>query len=308
MLANRTWAQEKGEVGFMIRYLQDHIEYLSKIDLQFREEQRNFRTNLLLLQQLELHRAMLDGAFPRRQTEADVAARALFENFDEVDFPVVSASDRIAHVLDAAALQGVYCLAFQRLVGFVQGSPASSQLYGSIKSREGILERIRSCRDAGGVPDVWDAVRFRVIVPGLSDLACIWTRLLDEFGDSVVRRRNYYLRPRKGPDDPYRALHFELYFGAGRFVELQALTRLREAVGAVDHLLVCKRSSSFIHPKHECWLKELSWTGNIVDAECVRRGSQLSHDIQSGCDWAPTADFRSEQLQARPPSGRVLYS
>ncbi len=106
-------------------------------------------------------------------------------------------------------------------------------------------------------------------------------RLWSLFEPNVLRCRNYYVRPRQGWNDPYRGIHFILKIdGDSRpnCVEVQVLTVGRDPIGLVDHEFVHGKSSRYCDGRHERWLRHLSWTANLVDAECISLGSGLQVD------------------------------
>ena len=105
------------------------------------------------------------------------------------------------------------------------------------------------------------------MLPDLCALATVTSRLLGDMKGRIVRCRNYYRIPRRGPSDPYRAIHLELQSDDDEFVELQLTTARREAVGQVDHAIVHKKRIPFACRSHARWLRDLSWSANILDAQ-----------------------------------------
>jgi hypothetical protein len=170
----------------------------------------------------------------------------------------------IAHWLPAKATN-LFGYWHWRLVRCLRYSaPGPYVLYGGLKSWAGIRHRIEQWR--GGAPfDLWDGVRFRIVVDGIRDVADLTMLLLSQFREHIVRCRNYYARPRNGPTDPYRAIHIELQSDAEDFVEVQIVSSRREAVGLIDHSMVLKRRVPFTGPAHQAWLERLSWTSNLLD-------------------------------------------
>jgi hypothetical protein len=137
-------------------------------------------------------------------------------------------------------------------------------LYGGIKSPAGIWRRIQQW-SRGADFDLWDGVRFRVVVAGIREMTAIAWLLFHEFRNRIVRCRNYYARPRHGPMDPYRAVHLELQSDDEDFLEIQLVSARREAVGLIDHSVVLKRRVPLVSSLHEAWLRRLSWTANLLD-------------------------------------------
>jgi hypothetical protein len=149
------------------------------------------------------------------------------------------------------------------------GHQDSVALYGNIKSRPVVERKIRDFSSGCAALDLWDLVRFRLVVTSIDSVERVSQLLWSSFGADLLRCRNYYVRPGEGWGDPYRAIHFELKVGTrspAECVEIQVLTARRDAVGLIDHGIHSK-SSRYRDGKHECWLRSLSWTANIMDAE-----------------------------------------
>jgi ppGpp synthetase/RelA/SpoT-type nucleotidyltranferase len=116
--------------------------------------------------------------------------------------------------------------------------------------------------------DLWDLVRFRIVAVNIHGVWCLGVAMRELFGERVVRARNFYTRP-KGPDDPYRAVHFEIDLGTQgepAYVEVQILTLNRDAVGLIDHGVIYKHAVACHEALDEEWLRSLSYAANIVDA------------------------------------------
>jgi hypothetical protein len=141
-----------------------------------------------------------------------------------------------------------------------------SCFYGGTKSLESINARMNpNCITELSRIDFWDSVRFRIVVPNLSALVIVARNFIEDMRQSLVRCRNYFKVPRRGPMDPYRAIHIEIQSDDLDFVEVQILTARREAVGQIDHPLVHKKKLAFANKWHEAWLHLLSWFANIFD-------------------------------------------
>jgi hypothetical protein len=267
----------------MFARLKLHIDYLLLADPQFPKAIRKlnaegWRLRLRLLNWIEGRRLTLAQDGQERQT-AQVTTALGTPNpvaiIRERDFPCQPPAARwIASSLNADRALVTCRRVSGRLVKFLQRcSVPGIGFYGGLKTQEAIVEKIASFKSNGAELDLWDVVRFRIVTPDLHGLFTVCSQLLGEFDSEVVRRRNYYLRPRERFDDPYRAVHFELREEADRFVEIQVMTSLREAVGMVDHSLVRKRSTAFIDAQHKRWLMDLSHAANMMDAEADIRGS-----------------------------------
>ena len=248
----------------MSRELRHHISYLRRIDQV--AAARLTPQVVRLLSSAEAFRLGLtsDRASCRLAHGAAFdAMRVKGAAIRERGFPTgVVTQEWLAQSLDARMLLRTHRAAQARLDRFLMSCPIyGTRLYGGLKSREAIQRSIRACRS--GVPDLWDAVRFRIVAPDLGGLLVICRSLLEKF--DVDRVRNYYTRPRQGVDDPYRAIHFEIRSAQVLFVEVQVMTALRDAVGVIDHALVHKRAAPFLNVEHRRWLLELSYAANVLD-------------------------------------------
>jgi ppGpp synthetase/RelA/SpoT-type nucleotidyltranferase len=260
----------------MLARLKLHIDYLLRADPQFPLAMRELNTDgwrfrLRLLNWVEDRRLTLAQSGKGRQATPVTAAAApqIATSISERGFACRPPAARwIARSLNAGRALLTYRRVSRRLVKFLQErSLPIVGFYGGVKAEEAILKKIAPFESSGAELDLWDVVRFRIVTPDLHGLFAVCAQLLGELDPEVVRRRNYYLRPREGDGDPYRAVHFELRDEEGWFVEVQVMTALREAVGIIDHSLVRKRSTLFIDAQHEQWLKDLSHTANMIDAE-----------------------------------------
>jgi hypothetical protein len=188
----------------------------------------------------------------------------------ERDFPQAPPDDTwIVQALDGAARCETLNLARLQLTGFLAVAKVRGvQVSWSLKSFPSIRARIAAYAAGVASLDLWDSIRCRITVPSLPqalDLCQVLTGWAD-----VVRLRNYYRRPRLGPDDPYRAVHACIRTSRGSFYELQVMTVWRDAVCEIDHPLVHKKSLTFESAEHRSWLGEASWTANILDVELSR--------------------------------------
>jgi hypothetical protein len=188
------------------------------------------------------------------------------ERLREIDFgPCPASDDWIRRSRDVAGMR-LAAEAFAqelRLSSRVCAVPA--RLYGGIKSQDSIARRIRSFEEGKEPLDLWDLVRFRIVTPDLDALEKAAQDIQRYFGSKITRCRNYYTRPRKGPADPYRAVHFEVDLGGGWFGEIQLLTARREAVGLVDYAYLHRCTLAPLSKGHADWLRDLSYAANICD-------------------------------------------
>jgi|GEM_PF-6760794 len=138
------------------------------------------------------------------------------------------------------------------------------RFYGGIKENLSIQSKI-ALFHAGWPLDLADVIRFRFVFSGLRDMLRFCVGFANRF--ELDRCRDYFKRPRFGPDDLYRALHFTIPGISDTPIEVQVLSANREAVGLIDHSLFLKKSISFMNNHHRAWLMSLSQVSNIVDGE-----------------------------------------
>ena len=144
-------------------------------------------------------------------------------------------------------------------------------IYGNIKDDDSLERKLRSVKTGttlqANIMDLWDIVRFRVVVPDLGYLMQLSLSVWERYFDQVLRCRNYYFRARNGDaSDPYRAIHFELANDWGHVIELQLMTKRREAVSLLDHAALFKGTLRSFGEEAEKWLREFSAKGNVLDA------------------------------------------
>lgn len=182
--------------------------------------------------------------------------------------------DWSAFVRDSSAKQILYNQSLARLQAFLELCEMRHdvRLYGGIKG-DGSLDK-KLIEGRGGksiqmnVLDLWDVVRFRIVVPSAHSLLNLCIRMWETYFDEVLRCRNYYFIPRNDdPDDPYRAINFELANDSGHMIEVQVMTKRREAVSLLDHAALFKKTlNEFTSDDHQ-WLVCFSKTANLLDIE-----------------------------------------
>jgi ppGpp synthetase/RelA/SpoT-type nucleotidyltranferase len=261
--------------------LERHVEYLARADDQIPSSLTQGRCSLPgLLSRVERRRLSLTEdppAFRLAYAQARQMAAEYLAGIAEIDFPPPPRPEEwIARSLDGVNMQQTYRRARLEFERFLRaGNVPGVRLSGGVKDRAAVLRKIAAREIQEGALDLWDNVRLRMIAPDLHGVVLLSSGLLRKFGGRVVRVRNYYVRPRQGRNDPYRAVHFEVRGDDGQFVEMQVMTALREALGVIDHILVHRRAVPFLNHRHEQWLMELSQTANIIDAE---EASARSHE------------------------------
>lgn len=155
---------------------------------------------------------------------------------------------------------------------FLQGKIA--RFYGGLKPLKSLDRKLR--QQSGGsntnFRDMWDVVRYRVVVEAIPELRAMALEIWRRWNTDIVRSRNYYMHP-KGDSlhDPYRAIHFELEIMPKRWVEVQLLTEARDFIGHMDFALLFKCNVPPMSPHHQSWMWDLSRKINILDAESVTR-------------------------------------
>ena len=198
-------------------------------------------------------------------------AARLLGAIPDFDFVVIPRSEEWIRRTQLGSALRIYDYWRLRLANFLrQAASPAVYSYGGIKCPEEARSRIAIGR---GSPfrntadlDLWDVARLRLIVPNLHAMSDLVTWLLQEMRLQIVRCRNYYRWPRNGPLDPYRAIHLEFQTDSEDFLELQVVSVRREAVGLTDHALVHKRRFPFLGLPHKLWLRQLSWSANLLDA------------------------------------------
>ncbi len=146
-----------------------------------------------------------------------------------------------------------------------------AHFYGGIKSEQSILRKV-SQQSSGtavqqNVLDLWDVIRFKVVVDTLSSLLFLTKQFWKENIAGIVRCRNYYFSPRQNSSiDSYRAIHFELVDDKGNIIEIQFVTERREVISTLDHPFTFKKLLKFTSDEHKQWLLNISKMANILDA------------------------------------------
>ena len=151
-------------------------------------------------------------------------------------------------------------------------------LYGGLKARATIERKADIRRGGSSLIDLWDVVRFRMIVPDLRSLIELALRISDEFADRLLKCRNYYWRPKTAEArHPYRAIHLQIEI-AERMVELQIMTGSQEVLSYLDHAISFKGAVPAISEDHRTWLEITRLGALICDTE------SLPTDIKSPAD------------------------
>jgi hypothetical protein len=181
--------------------------------------------------------------------------------------PIRSAADWIVGAGDRESYRRLFDDWWARVKAFMirVGGPGCA-LYGGLKAADSIQGKIVNYECGCAPLDLCDIARLRLVVPDLPALLLAASSCRTEFASLMVRFRNYYARPRGGPDDPYRGFHILFRPDGNRFVELQLLSAARDAIGMIDHAFILKRRMPFQSREHELWLRQLSCAANLVDA------------------------------------------
>jgi hypothetical protein len=156
-----------------------------------------------------------------------------------------------------------------------QGLGECARVYGGVKDVTALERKLRGQLEAGavgirGLPDSWDAVRYRIVCRDVICLHRLCYAVWTEFVDRVVRCTNFYVAPKHGTlDHPYRAVHFEVRLVDDRIVEVQAMTENRETMCWLDHFHVYKRIAAPRSWVHGAWLGNTSRKASIADGRDV---------------------------------------
>lgn len=284
-----------------------HVFYLGRVDNRWRRCLKQRPSHdlswlagvLSRVEERRLHLTTCGQDLRRAHTRARLRAARYLGDIAEMDFPTPPPTEEwVARSLDDVNMRRTYQQARLEFERFLHaGTVPGVRLTGGVKDPATMRRKIAAREDGGGGLDLWDNVRLRMTVPDLDGVLTLGRGLVRTFGRRIVRVRNYYVEPRKGPDDPYRAIHFEVRGDDGQCVEMQVMTARREAIGVIDHALVCRRDVPFLDAGHERWLRELSQTANIMDAEPAARLVATAHGTSP----------RTPRLAARPsPTERVM--
>jgi hypothetical protein len=234
-----------------------------------------------------------DDHLIRQCLESFDAAKRYFVRIQEREFLYHRIRDDWAlFVRDANAKERLFQETLIRLEALVKlaGLHDVALIYGNIKDDASLDRKLRSEKTGttlqANIMDLWDVVRFRIVVPDLGYLMqlslCAW----EKYFDQVLRCRNYYYRARNGdPKDPYRAIHFELANDRGHVIELQLMTKRREAVSLLDHAALFKGTLESFGEADEKWLREFSAKGNVLDAR-EWFGGEMRCPVCNSRDWS----------------------
>lgn len=253
-----------------------HIEYVTRLDFTFSTfwNQLDEPSQLVFLNRangieeafqgprdalLEAHKeaghVTCQFLFGVREAERDYARRPI----DWVDF-----------VGDESAKKQLDAHMSAELESFVRDKPW--YFYGGVKPLTSLDRKVKRQNERTGVDgtfrDMWDVVRFRIVVPTICELRSAAIAVWSKWSYGVVRCRNYYMHPKFNDyNDPYRAIHFEIEILAGRWVELQLLTEIRNTVGHLDFDMLFRKTIEPLSPEHLEWLWEFSLKSNIRDVQ-----------------------------------------
>jgi hypothetical protein len=240
-------------------------------------ERENHFHNLFLIDKLrkDLERSRQD--LSRLHVETSKLLERAFASAPQLDFPKrPTAPEWILFARDEKKKKRSYACGLSLLTSFLAECPVAARLYGGIKNRSSIEAKI-DVYSKGGELDLNDVIRFRIVLPDLNDMSSFCAAFAESF--HLYRCRNYYLQPRNGEDDPYRAVHYEIVDTDGNFIEVQAQSALREAVGLADHSLVLKKCIAFINHAHREWLRNISFVANVLDHNRFLSGLKTSTQV-----------------------------
>jgi Region found in RelA / SpoT proteins len=257
--------------------LSSHIHYLSSVDRPFQWSWSDRRSccepRLRAIEQARNARERYATNVRAAHRQATQILGGIFVDLPDFDFRI---TPRIAEWMTFARsprrVSILHCHANLQLRRVVSDLGAFTW-YGGVKSADDVEARIRAWSRKHPLPDLWDVVRYRIVCDDINQLVSATRQLLTYFGDQVVRCRNYYVHPRNGTDDAYRAIHLELQYESEELVEIQLLTSNREAVGQIDHSMVLKKRVPPLGFWHVIWVRHLSWVANIMDTPIPEEAS-----------------------------------
>ena len=156
------------------------------------------------------------------------------------------------------------------------------RIYSNIKPTPSIRREIRDVDgndDPERIIDVWDVIRWRIVVPDYQTLRYICLRFWETYFEHIGYCRNFYFRPRVGSSNPpYRGIHFILCPHRDRLFEVQIQTEARDMMCFLDHSILFKKLFN-IGPDLTKWLFEQSWKVNIYETQSIRHYSWFKNPI-----------------------------
>lgn len=256
--------------------LGDHLRFVHMHDIEFIEawgstnatHRGEYQRLWLSAENTRLRFTQYD-ALQNADRVATDDSRSIVGSITELEFQRQPKIDEwIAAATDGHRTQKSLQLWREQLEPFVHSHRLHcTYFYGGLKPAPSLNEKLNAYMHRGARPDLWDNIRFRIVVKNLYELAHVANSFKEQFNSSLIRCRNYYEHSRCEQNDPYRGIHFELESGSYEFVEIQMLTSMREAVGLLDHSLKHKRTLQFQSSGHRQWLRDFSAAANILDTE-----------------------------------------
>ncbi len=175
-------------------------------------------------------------------------------------------------VMDKNEKQKVFDFSRLVLLDYIEKSQVPLEhLFGNLKSDESIAKSIEKRKRLGYYPeylyDIWDLVRFRIVVQTPNELAQLGVKIWRDFYRKIYRCRNYYFNPKLySHDTNYRAIHFLIMIQESRIIEVQLVTKAREWIGRLDRAVLFKKDIPPIDEEHVTWLMNYCCKANILDA------------------------------------------
>ncbi len=75
--------------------------------------------------------------------------------------------------------------------------------------------------------DLWDIVRFRIVVNDVIELKNICLHFWGKFTNEIIRCRNYYFQPKhENHLHIYKAIHFQILIDNDKMIEIEFMTRV----------------------------------------------------------------------------------
>jgi len=183
---------------------------------------------------------------------------------------------------DLDAKNEILRLGFETLYRFIEmsGLKHFTRIYGGLKDTSAIQTKPDEPREPGDLVDLWDVVRFRIVVPDLKMLIKVSLALWNSFLERVVKCRNYYSRSKMlAAPHPYNAIHFQLPV-EDRMAEVQIMSRHQETIAFLDHAISFKKSIIPMSEEHSTWLERIRLGALLVDVgELAKQGISSPADL-----------------------------
>lgn len=266
--------------------LETHLDYLLTYDDQFRTAYGSWdvsRRRHFLAVASELaavaHRPRLVDEFRTASEQLRRVFLAIPEHGLEASR--INVSDWLTFIADDSQRSRILDAGRAHLGALSSLCPGIVRVYGGLKDF-GSAMTVRPSEKPGAssfsthVGDTWDAVRFRIVVDSALSAVAVAATIWEQHIDSVIKCRNYFRGPRTHlgwPNDPYRAVHFQLPMNE-RMFEVQVMTVRGETVSYLDHAMSFKRRLAPRDDDHKTWLLRFRAAAVVCDARAIEAAKQ----------------------------------